>query len=227
MNEQIFNPHLIGLGLSPESSEREPMGVGATGPSQGPTMAHVPGSNVSSALPGGGYIPQKSGDPNYYPTTPKFDSRGFWHCAGTMAPTDATLPGVSLLPRGVASVAGLGQIGSAFFVGRWVKQGQVQRNGLATNLWVWYPKGNDVPIVSSDTGSYFIGNDANLVRNTVYTFLTAGIVGSTTLAGLGQQITPVRKSDIHPKRLFSNPDYWVLIIPSSTSATVADTTATG
>lgn len=200
MSEQIFNQFLIGLGLSPEV-EREPTGVGATGPLQGPTTAHVPGSNLSSTLPPGGYIPQKSGDPNYYPTTPKFDSRGFWHCAGTMAPTDATLPFAlqALVPSGIVGTLGQnpGEMNTSVDViatsGQWIKQGQVERNSLATNLWVWYPQAGDGVVIYQDKYIYVAGRDEKSANAWKAYMLSQG----------------KKLACKNAVRLFQHPDYWV------------------
>jgi hypothetical protein len=67
-------------------------------------------------------VPQAKGDPNYYATSPVFDSSGFWHAAGTNPPPKAPT-GTPITPSD----------------GEWLQVGSVRRNGQSTTFWVWYP----------------------------------------------------------------------------------------
>jgi hypothetical protein len=106
-------------------------GLGAHLPSStSATSAGVmPYSGAKASSTSHGYIAQKSGDPNYYATTPKFDSRGFWQAAGSNPPREP--------PKGSPATPTQGE---------WLQQGTTIRNGQTTPLWVWYPP-KDKPVI--------------------------------------------------------------------------------
>jgi hypothetical protein len=86
--------------------------------------ASVPGYAVTlqSSQVGVPIVGKSVGDPNYYATRPQFDSRGFWHSAGSSAPYET--------PSGDPETPAEGQ---------WVAQGKTTRNGQSTTTWIWYP----------------------------------------------------------------------------------------
>jgi hypothetical protein len=195
-----------GVGLGPKENSMKSAfspalvrGLGAVIGGDGAVSAGtMPYSGQKASSMSHGYIAQKTGDPNYYATEPKFDSRGFWHSAGTMAP--------------------IGFRSSGGQAGQWVKQGQVERNSLSTNFWVWYPTdiavlakaGQYMYVVARDKkslGTWKVCNDAiKVFQSPEYWvkvcptegLVPAGVVGTAGLRGLGQLIDGATLQALNP-----------------------------
>jgi hypothetical protein len=116
----------------------------------GATRLVDPAPQSSSTAPH--LVPQTGGDPNYYPTAPQFDSRGFWHSAGSFSPVGS--------PKGNPTTPSQGE---------WVKQGTTTRNGLSTPVWVWYPPSGNKPVLLEGTSGlhdYIISRQNVIVGST-------------------------------------------------------------